>query len=260
VNGTADDGLPRGTIALDPARLADVYFGGESFSRSYVSNPYTGSTSGRDAVAFFVRGFGGVHSPPAVEQYLRNRGADTRVVNWNDIGGLGFPGAITAEPEDFIAAVLAMPVPPVILLDIPFIDVPDPDSDDGFVSDMVTLLNTYDDSDTIILVGASFGGDSILKVAQATSRHVDLLAVLDPVGPVGLRETLAEPVPTNVRYFYNRWQETTPFPIDFLTSGCLENNARGSVDADFSIPIQSEISPSPATGLAHNDVPSDLLT
>ena len=257
VNGTSDDGLPRGTIALDPARLADVYFGGESFARSYVSNPYTGSTSSRDVVAFSVRGFGGVHSPPAVERYLSNRGADTRVVNWNDIGGLGFPGDITADPSDFVVAVAAMAFPPILFLDIPFIDLPDPGSDDGFVSDMVTLLNTYDDSDTIILIGHSFGGDSILKVAQGTSRDIDFLAALDPVGPAGLRATLPEPVPSNVKYFYNRWQTVTPFPIDFTSSGILSSNARGSVAADLGISVQSGISPAPATGLAHNDVPYD---
>jgi hypothetical protein len=63
--------------------------------------------------------------------------------------------------------------------------------DSAFVSSVVQLINSYSPSDHVILIGSSYGGRSVLDIADHTSHHIDLLATLDPVGPDGFRSKLA---------------------------------------------------------------------
>ncbi len=65
-------------------------------------------------------------------------------------------------------------------------------SDNQFVNDLAAKINQYPASDHVILISHSYGGDSILKVANATSHKIDLLATLDPVGPQGFRSKIAK--------------------------------------------------------------------
>ena len=52
-----------------------------------------------------------------------------------------------------------------------------------FVDNLTNILNNnYDDKDFVALVGHSFGGNSVLRVANQTRRKIDLLATLDPDG------------------------------------------------------------------------------
>ncbi len=112
----------------------------------------------------------------------------------------------------------------------------------------MALLNTYDDSDTIILIGHSFGADSLLKVAERTDRQIDLLVSLDAVGAGDLRSLI--PVRKNVRYLYNRWQGISNPPIDFGTPGGLESHAFGSLVEDFGIQDQGKVV------IGHSKVPA----
>ncbi|OQY46806.1 MAG: hypothetical protein B6242_06815 [Anaerolineaceae bacterium 4572_78] len=75
----------------------------------------------------------------------------------------------------------------------------------------------------IVMIGHSFGADSILKVARDTSRRISLLGVLDGVRHGGVRTKVE--VRNNVDYFYNRW---TKYPTPFL---------------DFELPILGKIKP-----------------
>lgn len=185
-------------------------------------------------------------------------------------------------------------------------------SDAQFVSDLAAKINQYPAADQVILIGHSYGGDSILKVANATSHRIDLLAALDPVGPQGFRSKIAKvgtdvsiiggvvaglssgglfgglvgglvgglfggaasngagaaglvkadnlpTVPSNVRYFYNRWQTDGAFPVDFKTSGEIESRASASTRDDFGIVDQArdDVALKGFFGVAHMMVPND---
>lgn len=174
-------------------------------------------------------------------------------------------------------------------------------SDAQFVRDLAGLIDQYGSTERVVLIGHSYGGDSILKVANATHHRIDLLATLDPVGPQGFRSNLAKigtdisiigglltggplggllsglfggsasnlasdflradnlpTVPSNVGYFYNRWQEDGAFPIDYKTSGRINSSAAGSLFNDFGIVDQSRINP-PQRGFldVHTALPND---
>ena len=70
-------------------------------------------------------------------------------------------------------------------------------SDQQFVTDLANQINSYGPSEHVILIGHSYGGDSILKVANATTHQIDLLATLDPVGPLGFRSSVAKDLVTH---------------------------------------------------------------
>jgi|694.fasta_scaffold71710_3 hypothetical protein len=76
-------------------------------------------------------------------------------------------------------------------------------ADAQFLQQMEGVINAVPQSRSIVLIGHSFGGDSVLKVAQRTSRRIELLGVLDAVELGGLRTRRS--VGSNVGYFYNRW-------------------------------------------------------
>lgn len=89
------------------------------------------------------------------------------------------------------------------------------------------INNQLDGSRPLILIGHSFGGDSILKLLPRIKRRVQFVAVIDPVSTGGVRATLTRfTVPDNVDYFYNRWQDNEPFPIDYKVNGSIRCNAR----------------------------------
>lgn len=97
---------------------------------------------------------------------------------------------------------------------------PDPVNDRGMISELVERINRLPAGQKLILIGHSFGGDSLLKVAEQVTRPIDLLAVIDPVAAFGLRRTVvSRPVPPSVRFFWNRWQQRGPWPIDFRNTG-----------------------------------------
>jgi hypothetical protein len=76
-------------------------------------------------------------------------------------------------------------------------------SDTEFLSQMDSVLASVPESRPIVLVGHSFGGDSVLKVSQRTSRNISLLAVIDAVEFAGVRTRRS--VGSNVNKFYNWW-------------------------------------------------------
>ena len=170
-------------------------------------------------------------------------------------------------------------------------------SNEQLIRDMANIIDSYVPSDHVILVGHSYGGDSVLKVANATTHRIDLLATLDPVGMGGFRSSFGKngtitggiigfstggliggvfgsligggtsnaagavgltsadnlpTVPANVNYFYNRWQEREPFPVDFLTSGLIESHARYSLSNDMGVADQTQVLE------GHMQVPNDV--
>lgn len=179
-----------------------------------------------NTVMFFVNGYGGGTLPVRVYDHvisLINSGRAENIevfqTNWNSPD----PTSQSGNPGPFT---------------------PDPFSDDLFVFALTTqLLVRYDDADTIMLIGHSYGGDSLLKVVNNLNglRQIDLLATLDPVSRGGVRQTLQNPS-SNVDYFFNRWQEIVPFPIDFPMSGRLADPKPGQpwTERDFGIESQDE--------------------
>lgn len=94
-------------------------------------------------------------------------------------------------------------------------------TDERFLRDGADFINNQlDKNRPLILIGHSFGGDSVLKLLPRINRRIQFVAVLDPVSTGGFRSSLSG-VPSNVDYFFNRWQENEPFPIDFVRSGSL---------------------------------------
>lgn len=65
-------------------------------------------------------------------------------------------------------------------------------------------------------------------------------------------------VPSNVKYFYNRWQQEGAFPVDFATSGYIHSSASGSLQTSFGITDQQEVTvPGNLLGGYHMAVPND---
>ncbi|MFB2977771.1 hypothetical protein [Microseira sp. BLCC-F43] len=98
------------------------------------------------------------------------------------------------------------------------------------------INNHLDRNRPLILIGHSFGGDSILKLLPRIKRQVQFVAVIDPVTTGGLRLT-SRNIPRNVGYFFNRWQTNfslnprnlpeniTVLPINFRCSKKINCNA-----------------------------------
>jgi Ricin-type beta-trefoil lectin domain len=140
---------------------------------------------GSGAVVFLVNGFGGCD--PCITGNLRDNLKSNSIavydLDWNDIHR-------RTQQNNFNLA------------------------DAEFLEQMDSVIASIPDSRPIILIGHSFGGDSVLKVAQRTSRKIALLGVLDAVrsGGVRTRQNVGE----NVSYFYNRW---TTNPSGFRIPG-----------------------------------------
>ncbi len=103
----------------------------------------------------------------------------------------------------------------------------DTSTDEVFLRDGADFINNQlDKNRPLILIGHSFGGDSVLKLLPRINRRIQFVAVIDPVRTGGLRATLkALNVPSNVDYFFNRWQDNEPFPIDYHVNGSLPCDA-----------------------------------
>lgn len=268
-------------------------------------------------VALVLSGFGGADVPPRVVQELVRLGYEGIdpggiVSTWNgsnNPGGFGDDPAITIskasfqvprfDPDDLTPngfPDLGIPsIPQLGPIELPTglpqiegINLGVPNTSTDYVATIAAKLRVFDNEDTIVLIGHSLGGDTVLKIAEALEGDVeiDLLATLDPVGFVPANATeiangLADettrsalgvsipqisfdrlgnlgsfsdllgtaafevaaaslpvripvndagefpglfsasslvdaPVPTNVKYLYNRWQQNDLWPADFL--------------------------------------------
>ena len=117
-----------------------------------------------------------------------------------------------------------------------------PLNDAEFLLQLGTLVNDQPAARPIVLVGHSFGGDSLLKAVGGTSsgigariaadRKLLAVAALDPVSTGGIRQTSYGyyRVPSNVDLFFNRWQRTSAPPFNFLDSGHIANCAASACD------------------------------
>jgi pimeloyl-ACP methyl ester carboxylesterase len=143
----------------------------------------------------------------SVVSNLENQGYTVHEVAWNDpnptsAAGLhGDPGSFNATASVSTTTIFGVSVPTGDTADVSVDlgrpntpDQIDPQYDTDFVDSVVGDLETNDDAhDTIVLIGYSLGGASVLDVANKlaqdfaagkTSARVSLLALLDPVGYV----------------------------------------------------------------------------
>ncbi|GIW55633.1 MAG: hypothetical protein KatS3mg082_2037 [Nitrospiraceae bacterium] len=171
------------------------------------------------AFVFLVNGFTGCCVPgKKFQKFLREKGAYVHISNWNEIDRKGNPGVPAADPDDFAWKVT-----------------PSPPTDETFIKQMQEVIKRIDarnPSMPIVLIGHSYGGDAVLQVSKRINgRKIAFLGVLDGVGKGGLRKNITQPVPDNVEYFFNRWQQNPPFagdhfiPFDRLLSGKIESRA-----------------------------------
>jgi pimeloyl-ACP methyl ester carboxylesterase len=106
------------------------------------------------------------------------------------------------------------------------------DIDAKFIAEATLVLNAIPSNRPIILIGHSYGGDSILKILPLINRDIQLVVTIDPVGTGGFRRiATSRPVPSNVQYFMNRWQEnglagSNIVPFDSRRSGSILCRAR----------------------------------
>lgn len=126
-------------------------------------------------------------------------------------------------------------------------------SDEKFLSEVAAYVDALPADRPVILIGHSFGGDSVLEAARKIKRPILFLAALDPVGGGGLRRLdLEREVPANVQYFYNRWQSNGLFPFDYPSNGVFKK-CRAGVKCD-----QAKLSTASGGGkLGHVEFPSD---
>jgi len=112
------------------------------------------------------------------------------------------------------------------------------DADALFIKEATQVINSIPPSRPVVLIGHSYGGDSILKVLPFVTRRVELVAVIDPVGTGGFRKVAtSRVVPQNVDYFLNRWQENgltdqNVVPFDSRISGQIRCLATKGCDQD----------------------------
>jgi len=162
-------------------------------------------------------------------------------------------------------------------------------NDAEFLRQAAEFINQLDPNRPLILIGHSFGGDSLLSLAPRITRRIQFLGVIDPTAAGGLREPVTRRgVPSNVDYFFNRWQQNAlasanivPFDSRLFSgsiSGCSartcdqqeQSLARNADGSEIRINCESwEVScpgyqpwPGGSNGtkakrLAHNDMPSD---
>jgi len=162
-------------------------------------------------------------------------------------------------------------------------------NDADFLRQAAEYINQLDPNRPLILIGHSFGGDSLLSLAPRITRRIQFLGVIDPTAAGGLREPITRRgVPSNVDYFFNRWQQNAlasanlvPFDSRLVSgsiSGCRartcdqqeQSLARNADGSEIRINCESwEVScpgyqpwPGGSNGtkakrLAHNDMPLD---
>jgi len=166
-------------------------------------------------------------------------------------------------------------------------------NDAAFLQEAADFINNQlDPNRPLILIGHSFGGDSLLSLVPRINRRIQFLGVIDPTAAGGLREPVTRRgVPSNVDYFFNRWEQNAltganvvPFDSRLVggsISGCQAKNcdqqeqslARNENGSEIRVKCGSlEVTctgynPIPvfmggsngtkAKRLAHNDMPSD---
>jgi hypothetical protein len=93
-------------------------------------------------------------------------------------------------------------------------------NDKDFVNGLHLIIDKIPSDIPVVLIGHSFGGDSLLSAVPRIQRRIQFFGVVDPVAGGALRRSIRERnVTDKVDYFYNRWQENQPWPIDFKSSG-----------------------------------------
>ncbi|MEO1432795.1 MAG: hypothetical protein AAFS12_11435 [Cyanobacteria bacterium J06632_19] len=91
------------------------------------------------------------------------------------------------------------------------------------------INNNLEPNRPLILIGHSFGGDSLLSLAPRIRRRILFLGVIDPVAAGGFREPIRRrTIPANVDYFFNRWQSNrldtdNAVPFDSALNGKVRN-------------------------------------
>ena len=245
-------------------------------------------------MAYVVAGLGGTYYPDAVIDQLVQDGYTVHTPYWNSTdptedfnGGRNDsdPGSVSAGLVNLTTISGSVSIsafgqtyshqffPDIVVPKPPFlgsldVNIGSPATDTQFVQAVVDDLTThYDSTDTVVLIGHSLGGNSVLDVANdlvgkpsldGKPIHVALLGLLDPVGfiprsefqqslsyvlpvtfmqngqvigipdPVpGFRSGLGS-VPNDVGIFFNRWQQNGAFPLDYLVDGTLASAARVS--------------------------------
>jgi pimeloyl-ACP methyl ester carboxylesterase len=124
------------------------------------------------------------------------------------------------------------------------------DPDINFVGEAVQVINNIPPNRPIVLVGHSYGGDSILKVLPLIARRIQLVVVIDPVGTAGFRSVATKRVvPKNVDYFMNRWQEN-----GLAARNAVPFDSRGN----GKIPCLAKVCDQQAANLARNTDGSEI--
>ena len=151
--------------------------------------------------AVFVNGYGNccAWGMNDVQKALQNMGAEIRYVAWDNFkDGAGQKSYLSSDKQ--------------------------------FLREAQDFINNQLDSNRpLILIGHSFGGDSLLSLAPRIKRRILFLGVIDPVAIGGLRNPIKRRgVPSNVDYFLNRWQtnQLDPdnlVPFDRFVSGSVQN-------------------------------------
>ncbi|MFT4578299.1 MAG: hypothetical protein ACI8PD_001427 [Nitrospinales bacterium] len=96
-------------------------------------------------------------------------------------------------------------------------------SDSQFVEEVSAFINALPKDRKVILIGHSFGADSIMEVAPKLQHSVLFLGAIDAVGSAGQRSlNRKRKVSSNVKYFLNRWQNDKVLPFDYKKSGSFE--------------------------------------
>lgn len=203
----------------DPAKLGFVLLCSVSLFQ-LMAQPASADHTRTDppcvAVAFLVHGFSGCCITKKVKDFLEEKGACVHVSNWNDIDRKGNPG-------DYDKADIGR---------LTWKARPNPESDERAVKDIIKAIEEIDPQIPVILIGHSFGGDVVLQIARKMDRNrkIAFLAVLDGVGKGGLRKNITAPVPENVEYFFNRWQQNQPLQGDHIIP--LDRSLSGKITSD----------------------------
>jgi hypothetical protein len=120
-----------------------------------------------------------------------------------------------------------------------------PLNDAQFLQDIGNAVNAVPLERPVVLIGHSFGGDSLLKavsgaqgITNKINRPITALIVLDPVGFAGRRLTVDgfyNAVPSRVGIFFNRWQRNEAPPFNFGDSGFTSCSAGVCSQAEQSV-------------------------
>jgi len=113
-------------------------------------------------------------------------------------------------------------------------------NDAEFLRQAADFINQLDPNRPLILIGHSFGGDSLLSLAPRITRRIQFFGVIDPTAAGGLREPVTRRrVPTNVDYFFNRWQRNGLDNVDIF--GARERLGIGGGSARNVVPFDSRV-------------------